>query len=194
MENLNNNIAQSKINGAPHQTAYVNNSDQTYFAQPYCLDAIGFFFTDFEDYTTKAESLRDSFGNAVEEFELQYIDGVDGQLFNALSIDQANIDTWFGGVVDMQVNEKAALFYLVSVVGYKLIDALDKIDDVCLYTGNLIEAATDLFEECYSSSIPEHLRNYIDFGGFARDCELSGDMCEFDFMGDTYTCTNAAGI
>jgi hypothetical protein len=79
-------------------------------------------------------------------------------------------------------------------VVYTLENALTKIDDVILYEGLLADAAEDLFDECYAHDIPENLRFYIDYAKFARDCEIGGDMCEFEFNNTTYTCTNAAGI
>lgn len=191
MENVNNIIANNnQINGAAHQKA----CEESYYAQPYSLDATGFFFTSLEDYKEKAEALRDHFGNAVEEFEIMFIDGDDSQLFSACGINQANMATWFDDVAVLDEKEKAALFYLVSVVGYSLSDAMDKIDEVCLYEGDLEDAAEELFNECYAHTIPENLRFYIDYKAFARDCEMGGDMAEFDYDGTTYTCTNASGI
>ncbi|MDP2761472.1 MAG: antirestriction protein ArdA [Sideroxyarcus sp.] len=69
---------------------------------------------------------------------------------------------------------------------------MDKIDEVCLYEGNLEDATGELFEECHAHAIPENLRFYIDYKAFARDCEMGGDMVEFDYDGTTYTCTNAS--
>jgi hypothetical protein len=63
-----------------------------------------------------------------------------------------------------------------------------------IFQGKLHDAVAELFDECYTHDIPENLRNYIDHDAFARDCELSGDMDEFTFAGETYTCTNASGI
>lgn len=191
MKNVNNSIAIIKqIKSAAHQTA----CEESYYAQPYSLDATGFYFTSLEDYNEKAEALRDSFGNVVEEFEIMFIDGDDGQLFSACGINQANMATWFDDVVQLDGMEKAALFYLVSTVGCSLCDAMDKIDEVCLYEGSLEDAAEALFDECYAHTIPENLRIYIDYKAFARDCEIGGDMTEFDIDGTTYTCNNASGI
>ncbi len=190
MENVNNSIANNQFKGAAHQTA----CEESYYAQPYSLDATGFYFNSLEDYKEKAEALRDHFGNVVEEFEIMFIDGDDEQLFSACGINQANMATWFNDVVALDEREKAALFYLVSVLGYSLSDAIDKTDEVCLYDGNLEDAAEDLFDECYAHTIPENLRFYIDYKAFARDCQMGGDMCEFDFNGTTYTCTNSNGI
>lgn len=191
MENVNNIIANNnQINGAAHQKA----CEDSYYAQPYSLDATGFYFTSLEDYNEKVEALRDHFGNVVEEFEIMFIDGDDGQLFIACGINQANMATWFDDVVQLVEREKAALFYLVSAAGYSISDAMDKIDEVCLYEGSLEDAAEELFDECYAHTIPENLLVYIDYKAFARDCEMGGDMTEFDFDGTTYACTNANGI
>ena len=190
MENVNNSIANNQFKGAAHQTACENG----YYAQPYSLDAIGFYFDTLEDYNEKAASLKDRWGNLVEEFEIQYVDGDDSELFNSISISQSNMARWFDDVEPLNENEKAALYYLVSVVGYNLSSALDKIDEVTLYDGRLEDAAEELFDECYAHEIPENLRNYIDYKSFARDCELGGDMCEFNYNGSTYTCTNSSGI
>jgi hypothetical protein len=190
MENVNNSIANNQFKGAAHQTACEN----SYYAQPYSLDATGFYFDTLEDYNEKVDSLKDCWGNPVEEFEIQYIDGDDSDLFTAISINQSNMATWFDDVEPLNENEKAALYYLVSVVGYNLPSALDKIEEVTLYDGRLEDAAEELFDDCYAHEIPENLRNYIDYKAFARDCELGGDMCEFNYNGATYTCTNSSGI
>ncbi|MBX9790020.1 MAG: antirestriction protein ArdA [Pirellulales bacterium] len=34
--------------------------------------------------------------------------------------------------------------------------------------------AMDLFDELYAHEVPEHLRSYIDYGGFAQDLFLDG--------------------
>lgn len=118
--------------------------EKSYFAQPYCIEATGFYFSDLADYEEKAEFCKDSWSNPVEEFEIQYIDGDDGALFNACGINQVNLGTWFNDVEVLDDNEKAALFYLVSMTGYSVADALDKTDDVILYTGHLEDAAEEL--------------------------------------------------
>lgn len=178
-----------QFNSDAHQLACEN-----FFAQPYSLDASGFYFTDLDDYEAKAAALKDRYGNPVEEFEIMYIDGDDGALFGACGINQANLSVWFDEVAILDDHEKAALFYLVSVTGYNLNDALGKVEEVALYAGSLEDAAQELFDECYAHSIPENLRNYIDYDAFANDCELSGDMTEFEYGGETFTCTNASGI
>lgn len=88
--------------------------------------------------------------------------------------------------------EAAQSYYLNEICGYTEEDTLDSYEEVCLYQGPLEEAATDVFNECYLSDVPEHMQNYIDYKKFACDCELSGSMHEFEFEGVTYTVTNAS--
>jgi hypothetical protein len=164
------------------------------YALPLNIDARGFSFTSADEYTTKQEALRDRFGAPVEEFEIQFIDGDDSKLFEACRIDQTNLDTWFDTIESLDRQEKAALFYLVDQAGYDLSDALSSVDDVTLYAGRLIDAASELFDECYLPEVPEAVRPYIDYDAFARDCRLGGDMCEFRFNGATFTCTNASEV
>lgn len=175
-------------------TDFPMSSGLSCFAQPYSLDARGFYFSDYEDYTAKAEALRDSFGNPVEEFEIQVIDGdaEEIDLFNACGVNQANLEQFFDEVLTIDDHQKPAFFYLTNVLNCTVDQALEKIEEPSIYEGELKDAAEELFDECYLSDIPESVRNYIDYAAFARDCELGGDMAEFEFAGTTYTCTNAA--
>jgi hypothetical protein len=166
----------------------------TFFAQPYSLDAVGFYFETLEAYTVKSESLMDAFGNPVEEFEIQFIDGDDCELFSACGIDQSNLNLWFEIIIDLADHEKAALYYLCSVSSYNLENALDKLEEVNLSEGNLKDVAETLFDEFYLDDVPVSVRAYIDYEKYAQDCEMGGDLCEFEFNGTTWTCTNASSI
>ncbi|GAC1461321.1 MAG: hypothetical protein NVSMB70_07450 [Chamaesiphon sp.] len=69
-----------------------------------------------------------------------------------------------------------------------------KLEDVNLSEGNLKDVAETLFDEFYLNDVPESVRAYIDYEKYARDCEMGGDLYEFDFEGTTWTCTNASSI
>lgn len=166
----------------------------TLHATPYNIDAIGFYFNDLTDYETKATAHFDSWGNLVEEYEIQLIDCDDSQLFMACNINQANLNTWFDDIETLEDHQKISLYYLVGVAGYSLKQSLDKLDDPCIYQGDLKDAAIELFDDCWLSSIHESIQFYIDYDKFARDCSYSGDMAEFEYAGITYTCTNASTI
>lgn len=190
MNSISQNQSEQQIKIDAHQTEYLK-----FYAQPYNMDATGFYFTDLEDYESKSEALTDRFGNQVEEFEIQFIDGSNEEsaLFQAASVNQANLDE-FLEMLDDHSDQLTELFFLMSNFNYSMADAIGKVDDVTIYQGNLKDAAEELFDECYLYEIPEHLRNYIDYDAFARDCQQDGDMTEFEFAGSTYTCTNANGI
>lgn len=165
----------------------------TLHATPYNIDATGFYFESSDEYTEKSSSHTDRFGNLVEEFEIQFIDGDDAQLFNVCDINQTNLDRWFDEIECLDEHEKTRLFYLLNA-GHSLDSALEKIDEPCISECGLKDAATELFDECYASSIPENLHHYIDYDAFARDLEMGGDFVEFEFNNSTYTCTNVACI
>jgi hypothetical protein len=164
------------------------------YANPYNIDAKGFYFTSAGEFERKAEDLTDLHGSPVEEFEFDYIEGEDSQLFEACKINQTNLDTWFDDIESLDSQEKAALYYLTDCNGSDPDDALGSLDDVSLYEGSLLDAATELFDECYLSEVPQAIQNYIDYDAFARDCRLGGDMYEFEFGGSTWTVTNASEV
>lgn len=178
-----------------HPTAGLN-GETTYYAQPYSMDATGFYFNSMEDYTAKMDALTDRFGCKVEEVELQFIDGStgDAQLFNALKIDQSTLERWFDDVEDLSDNEKAALFFLVDNNGMDLDDAMDKRDEVMLREGSELDAGTEIFDELYLDNIPAGAKTYIDYESFARDLRMNGEIVEVEFDGTTYTCVNASSL
>lgn len=161
------------------------------YANPYDTSASGFYFESAEEFRTKYEEHLPT-----EEYSIEFIDGEleDAELFEAADITAANLDTWFDTLEPMETYDKAGIFFLCGTLGYNLDEALRKQDDVTLYHGPLEEAARELFDDCYANEIPKSLRNYIDYDAFARDCEVGGDMTEFDFGGETWTCTNASCI
>lgn len=160
----------------------------TLFANPYDLEATGFYFDSFEDFEDKASKLKNSSGLPVEEFEIDYIEGDNPHLFKAARINQANLELWFDELDHIGDNEDEgiAIRFLMDDLGYDLKDALAKKDDVILYRGRLVDYAAELVEECYD--LPEIAERYFDYEAFARDLELGGDVVEIAF--ETY-CVNA---
>jgi hypothetical protein len=82
----------------------------TLHAQPYDISASGFYFDSLEDYATKAAKLRNDYGDPVEEFEIQFIDGedIDCQLAKAIGLYQSNIKQFFEAVEDWDDDQKKA--------------------------------------------------------------------------------------
>jgi len=166
----------------------------TLHAIPYNPDATGFYFESAADYKTKSSTNLDRYGNLVEEYEIQFIDGDDAQLFEVCGINQTNLELWFDQIEMMQDHEKVNLYYLVAMFGCDLNQALEKLYDPCISESSLQDTAEDLFDECWLNSVPESVRYYIDYEKFARDCRLSGDLVEFEFSNKTFTCTNASSM
>ena len=159
------------------------------YAQPYNPDATGFHFSDIDEYCEELEQARDCFGLPVEEFEIIYIDGDDPELFTICGIHQGNLELWFE-IEDLDDTQKAALFFLCTQLGYHAKDAVAKVDEVMLTKASLHEAAAELFDEVYLPSIPEPARYYIDYQLFAKDCLCSGDLQDYNFAGQEWTCLN----
>ncbi len=89
----------------------------TLHAQPYDITARGFYFDSYKDYAEKAAKLRNDYGDPVEEFEIQFIDGeaIDCELAKAIGINQANLADYFACVADW---EKTLVIIAVGECGY----------------------------------------------------------------------------
>lgn len=146
----------------------------TICAVPYDTSAPAFYFNSLDEYQQKYDRQL-----PVEEYEMQFIDGDNPQLFNAANICQGNINTWFDELEDIEddTDQGIAIRFLLSL-GYSLSDALERADEVQLYHGKASNYAYDLYSD---TDIPSHLANYIDYDRIARDLELSGDIAEFAF-------------
>jgi hypothetical protein len=166
----------------------------TLYANPFNINAAGFYFESVEAFIEKSTNLTDRYGNTVEEFEIDFIDGDDATLFIASGINQANLNRWFDDIETLDDQEKINLYCLLTVAGYKLGEALVKLDEPSITQSSLRDAAEELFDECLMNEVPENIRYYVDYDKFARDCEISGELVEFEYNNQPYTCTNAAAI
>jgi len=159
----------------------------TYHATPYDISAAGFYFTDYEDYLEKAASHRNEYGDPVEEYEIQFIDGDNYRLFGAIGVNQANLKEWFDRYEDLDGEDAIKVIYLAEEVGYALDGMLDRLDDVMLFEGTAIEYAESYLDDTgLLDQMPENLRYYFDTEAFARDMLLGGDIAEIEIDGKTY--------
>lgn len=145
-----------------------------FYAQPYDIMAHGFFFECAEDYTAKREACRNAYGQPVEEFEIQFIDGddLDAQLFDALSVTQANIIPFIERLETWEDWQKKDVIVAVGECGYRFDIETDDPDDldVDLYTEmTLRDLAYQFVDEGLFGDIPDHLVHYIDYDAIARD-------------------------
>jgi len=77
-------------------------------AQPYNTIVGGFFFESEDEYHNNIATLRHAFGDTVEEFEIQFIDGerIDCDLAQAIGINQANLKLYLDAVDDWDEDDK----------------------------------------------------------------------------------------
>ncbi|SDR67556.1 antirestriction protein ArdA [Erythrobacter sp. HL-111] len=158
-----------------------------YHATPYDISATGFYFDTYEEYQARAAVHRNEYGDPVEEYEIQFIDGDSYRLFDAIGVNQANLKDWFERFEDMDDDEAVKLIILIEHFGYSVEDALDRIDDLHLFEGTAIQYAEELIESTgMLDQMPENLRYYFDTEAFARDMVLGGDITPVEIDGRSY--------
>ncbi|WP_262694705.1 antirestriction protein ArdA [Kordiimonas aquimaris] len=158
-----------------------------YHATPYDISAAGFYFSTYDEYLDKSAKHRNDYGDPVEEYEIQFIDGENCKLFEALSVNQANLKQWFDDFEDLGGDDLIKATYLANDVGYSIDDILDRLDDIILFEGTALEYSESYIEDTgLLNEIPENLRYYFDTESFARDLVLGGDICETEINGTNY--------
>ena len=140
------------------------------YAQPYDISATGFYFETAEEYKKSVNALRNEYGDPVEEFEIQFIEGefIDCDLAKAIGLNQANFARFFE-IVDEW--EKQQVILAVGECGYQFDDGTAPDDfDIDVYDVNSMrELAEQFVEEGLFGDIPERLQFYIDYDAIARD-------------------------
>ncbi|MEL6171495.1 MAG: antirestriction protein ArdA [Pseudomonadota bacterium] len=154
-------------------------------AQPYDLAAAGFYFETYEDYAEKAAKLQNDYGEPVEEFEIQFIDGehIDCDLAKAIGINQANLKQYFEAVEDWDDHDKTRVILAVGECGYSFDDNIQPQDfDLDIYEcDSLRDLAEQFVDEGLFGDIPERLQFYLDYDAIARD--LGMDYAEATVAG-----------
>ena len=156
-------------------------------AQPYDLSATGFYFDDFDSFQEKVRTAVNAYGDPVEEFELQFIDGdhIDCDLANTWGINQANVKQYFDAVENWDNREKQMFIIAVGEGGYSFDpDTVAPSDfDVDIYHArSMKDLAEDFVADGIMGDVPEHLAHYIDYDAIARDLAL--DYTETEIAGD----------
>lgn len=153
-----------------------------YHATPYDISATGFYFRTYDEYQIKAASHHNAYGQPVEEYEIQFVDGDNGDLFDALGVTQATLETWFDDFADMEGTNRIKAIYLSQDLGLNVGDVLNKLDDVVLFEGTAFAYAENYLEETgLLDQVPESLQPYLDVEALARDMILGGDIAELEF-------------
>lgn len=167
----------------------IQTCDPLLYAQPYDISAYGFYFRSLEEYDEKSSDLLNHYGEPVEEFEIQFIDGdtLDCTLFKALSIHQGSIGDYFTACEDWDDDQKIKVIIAVGEAGYSFDLPTDDPDnfDIDLYElDRLRDLAEHFLEEGLFGDIPENIRFYLDLDAIARD--LGMDYTETVINGTSY--------
>ena len=158
-----------------------------YHATPYDISAAGFYFNTYEEYADKSVKHRNEYGDPVEEYEIQFIDGDNYQLYNALSVNQANLKQWFDEYEDIEGNELVSAIYLAEYLSCDMDEVNDKLEDVLLFKGSALEFVENYIEDVgLLEQIPDNLQCYFDTKSFAHDMVLSGDISEVEINKTSY--------
>jgi antirestriction protein len=129
-----------------------------------------------EEYKKSAAALRNDYGDLVEEFEIQFIDGdnIDCDLAKAISLNQANFARYFEIIDEWEEWEKRLVILAVGECGYQFDDDTSPTDfDIDIYdVDSMRELAEQFVEEGLYGDIPESLQFYIDYEAIARDLSV----------------------
>ncbi|WP_237072600.1 antirestriction protein ArdA [Pseudaestuariivita rosea] len=158
----------------------------TFYAQPYDISAHGFYFDNAEEFHLKASALRNTHGDPVEEFELQFIEGdaLDAAVVEALGITQGTLAQVITVLNDWDNDQKTRVVLAVGECGCAFDLASDRPDDLDVdvyYLDSLRDLAMEFVAEGIMGDIPEALEMYFDYDAFARD--LAMDYSETTLAG-----------
>ncbi|MEP1577204.1 antirestriction protein ArdA [Roseibium album] len=147
------------------------------FAQPYDLSATGFYFETADEYQDKATKALNDYGDPIEEFEIQFIDGdeIDAELTKVWGLNQTNFAAFLDCADDWDDQQKQHYIIAVGECGYshdEVVDAPEDID-ITLYELHFMkELAEQFVDDGVFGDIPTVLVNYIDYEAISRDLEL----------------------
>jgi len=159
------------------------------YAQPYDISATGFYFEDADEYAQKAAKARNDYGQPVEEFEIQFIDGedLDCELAKALDLNQVNVKRFLELVDEWEDHEKIRFAIAKGECGHSFDIEHDDIDllDIDIYgVETLRELAEQFVEDGLFGDIPSQLQFYINYDAIARD--LAVEYSETTIAGERF--------
>ena len=154
------------------------------YANPYDISAKGFYFSDFDEYEKKEKKSR------AEEFEIELIDGDDDEqmLFDAMSVNQVNLEEYFELADELDEDEIFALKILIDDLGYDFDDAMDKKEELVVY--GEFDSDEDFAMEyvegigSIADALGDNAESYFDFDAFGRDLRIEGYCDDEDDEGE----------
>ena len=149
----------------------------TLYAQPYDSTAEGFSFDTTEAFEAATAQAVNTYGQRVEEFEIQFIDGeaIDCALFGAWRPGQGDVGAFLEAVDDWDDDHKLRFIIAVEEIGYAaaaLAEAPDAIEIDIYPVESLKELAIHFVDEGLFGPVPEPLQYYLDYEAIARDLAM----------------------
>ena len=145
----------------------------TLYANPYDTSYTGFYFDTIDQFNQKLSQAN------YEEVEIDYIDGDNPRLFQAVKIHQGNVDLWFDELDQYSDDSQEALSigYLLDIM--HLDEAIKRRDEVILYRGSPADHAFELVSDVYPlDELPDIIKHHIDYDSIGRDLELNSEVTE----------------
>ena len=159
-------------------------------ATPYDISATGFYFSDSDEYEKKAENAENKYGEPVEEFEIQFIDGDEDEqkLFELMEVNQSNIDDYFDVLDDIEESGDdyavLRLKILIEDMGYDFESSWEKKDELAIHGefDSDEDAVYSIIEDLGGPTAlgKETLEQYFDYAAFARDMGYNSELASTD--------------
>lgn len=164
-----------------------------FYARPYDLSANGFYFEDAETYKAKIGSIRNDYGEIVEEFEIEFIDGdtIDCEVCKAIGLYQSNILTVLEKLDEWDDYEKRDIIIAVGECGYDFdVENGSPYDfDVTIYeVDSLKDLAYQFVDAGLFGDIPANIACYLDYDAMARDLGCDYTETTINGQGVVYAC------
>lgn len=151
------------------------------YANPYDIEASGFYFSSIEEFEQKAKGRTNNYGQPVEEYGFDFIDGLPLHcaLAKAIGSNLCNLDKFFEVVETWSDDEiiKACIMFGEGILhlcewdNYEASDA----DDLQLWEDmSFTDLAEHFVDEGLFGDIPERLAGYIDYQAIGRDLSYDG--------------------
>ena len=130
-----------------------------------------------------------AYGDRIEEFEIQFIDGarLDCAFAEAFGLNQVNFATFFDAAETWADHQKINFIIAVGECGYSFDAATLDSDafDIDLYNARSLKQLAEQFvDDGLYGEIPDSLQYYIDHEAIARD--LAIDYTETTIAGEHY--------
>jgi len=150
----------------------------TLHAQPYDIEATGFYFTTMAEYEEKYAKNKNSWGGTVEEYEYQFIDGEGNQEL----LDRVSLEDFFEIVETWDSDKIEKIELLAEVVGWHYIgttayDIDSKLEDMIIYTDSHsmdclgMEVMENYNPDTYKMLQDNNLSFYFDFERWMKELD-----------------------